>query len=444
MRKTGFLLFVIIIILGFLVGCNSDVKGVSDVGNNDVDNDVDNVREDVADVKASSTVGLSDIEMIEVEFDKVIGPYSPSENMYPVRDKNTSLWGYIGIHTGEYVIEPQYYDAHRFSDGLAAVQNRDGLWGFINRDGEEVIEYQYYSIAEDQEFNNGHLVQTIITEDYSNRYQDILIDSTGEMVCNIYEITKDYSSYKHYGGYTHVDGQLRNRYVDGPIMPLYDSELNLINENVMAVNGNKYFITHKDDIVKAHDFNGNILFEIVVPGWVEEFVVSDSFVLINKKNYHSVYDLEGNELINENDNLFIRYINDERLIVNTVSGVKIFDVKTSTLIDTDWEYAAIEYGMVVGDRFLVAGTSMTGSVGIYDLLENKSYDTSDMKGTATYVLDDNIALFNYDTVVALDLSTGESVDLCEPGVKVSRIGKLPIYYGNGSGGQMQYYLVRVK
>ena len=438
MRKIRFLLFVVMLIVSLLVGCSSDVKNVKDVdniGNNNVAY--------VADVKTSNKVGLGDIEMIEVDFNEVIGPYSTSEEMYRVRDKNTSLWGYVDIHTGDYVIEPQYYDAHRFSDGLAAVQNRDGLWGF-NKENDVVIDFQYYDITEDQVFNNGYLVQTIVTEDYSNRYQDVMIDSNGEVVCNIHEITKDVMYYKNYGEYIHVEtssssifGKQRLSY------PLYDSELNLISENVMAVNGNKYFVTHQDDVVKAHDFNGDILFEIEEPGWVKEFVVSDSFVLIDKDNYHSVYDLEGNVLISENDNLYIRYVSDERLIVNTVSGVKIFDVKTSTLIDTDWEYATIEYGMIVGDRFLVVGTSMTGTVGIYDLVENRSYDCSDMKGTATFILDDNIALFNYDTVVALDLSTGESVELCEPGVKVSRVGNLPVYYGNSNDGTMQYYLVRV-
>lgn len=50
-----------------------------------------------------------------------------------------SKWGYADM-SGNIVIEPEYANARSFSNGLAAVQDDDGLWGFIDRTGRLVID----------------------------------------------------------------------------------------------------------------------------------------------------------------------------------------------------------------------------------------------------------------------------------------------------------------
>lgn len=50
-------------------------------------------------------------------------------------------WGFVDSN-GNFVIEPQYEDARSFSNGLAAVK-KDGKWGFINTANEMVIEPQF-------------------------------------------------------------------------------------------------------------------------------------------------------------------------------------------------------------------------------------------------------------------------------------------------------------
>jgi hypothetical protein len=50
-------------------------------------------------------------------------------------------WGYRN-RQGEYVIAPQFADARRFSEGLAAVQT-EGKWGFINKQGKLVIQPKF-------------------------------------------------------------------------------------------------------------------------------------------------------------------------------------------------------------------------------------------------------------------------------------------------------------
>jgi hypothetical protein len=46
------------------------------------------------------------------------------------------------VPTGKYVINPQYSNVNRFSDGLAAVQ-QNGLWGYVGIDGKMAIEPQF-------------------------------------------------------------------------------------------------------------------------------------------------------------------------------------------------------------------------------------------------------------------------------------------------------------
>lgn len=50
-------------------------------------------------------------------------------------------WGFVNAN-GQIVIEPQYSDAKSFSNGLAPV-NTDGMWGYINANGEFRIEPQF-------------------------------------------------------------------------------------------------------------------------------------------------------------------------------------------------------------------------------------------------------------------------------------------------------------
>jgi len=44
---------------------------------------------------------------------------------------------------GEFAFEGEFDDAASFSEGLAAVENEDGKWGFINTKGELVIDYKF-------------------------------------------------------------------------------------------------------------------------------------------------------------------------------------------------------------------------------------------------------------------------------------------------------------
>lgn len=71
-----------------------------------------------------------------------------SEGLAPV--KKDGLWGYINSE-GVEVISPRWDKVEDFSEGLAAVRN-SGKWGYINTSGKLVIDYCYWSAGY---FKNG-------------------------------------------------------------------------------------------------------------------------------------------------------------------------------------------------------------------------------------------------------------------------------------------------
>ena len=55
-------------------------------------------------------------------------------------------WGFVDSN-GNMIIEPQYEGARSFSNGKAAIC-QDGLWGYINQAGEEVLECQFTDVRD--------------------------------------------------------------------------------------------------------------------------------------------------------------------------------------------------------------------------------------------------------------------------------------------------------
>ena len=65
-----------------------------------------------------------------------------SEGLTPIKSKVSGKYGYI--NKGLQLAIPVSFKAARpFSEGLAAVENADGLWGFIDTKGKLVIPYNY-------------------------------------------------------------------------------------------------------------------------------------------------------------------------------------------------------------------------------------------------------------------------------------------------------------
>ncbi len=67
------------------------------------------------------------------------------DGLMKVEDYETGLSGYIDID-GNYVVEPKYESAGQYTNGYAKVK-KNGVWGIINRKGNEVIPCQYAEVG---------------------------------------------------------------------------------------------------------------------------------------------------------------------------------------------------------------------------------------------------------------------------------------------------------
>lgn len=74
-----------------------------------------------------------------------------SEDEYMAVKKN-GLWGFVN-KKGEMVIEPQFLDARSFSNELAAVKINE-KWGYIDKNGEVVIEAQFSDAKDFSEYGS--------------------------------------------------------------------------------------------------------------------------------------------------------------------------------------------------------------------------------------------------------------------------------------------------
>lgn len=61
------------------------------------------------------------------------------------RVKTKEGWGFVNKN-GEEIIPCKYKEAYGFSEGLAGVKTKKG-WGFINKDDEEIIPCKYKEVS---------------------------------------------------------------------------------------------------------------------------------------------------------------------------------------------------------------------------------------------------------------------------------------------------------
>ncbi len=97
--------------------------------------------------KSFNTNELSVINLWHVS--KAVGDYH--EGLASI--KKNSKWGFIDKEGNE-VISCKYEEVHDFYEGLAAVK-KDGLWGFIDKEGNEVISCEYNNHCIVGDFHDG-------------------------------------------------------------------------------------------------------------------------------------------------------------------------------------------------------------------------------------------------------------------------------------------------
>ena len=164
--------------------------------------------------------------------------------------------GFLNVNTGEIVIEPQYRRAWIFSEGVAAVM-KNGKIGFINRQNETVIPFQYdYAdrdgMAIDYLFRSGYCVMT------DKRGACGIIDPVGNWVM---EAKYDCIWTPHKGKYRIVkDGDLYGL-LDGSLSFIFPIEYDYIE---YEAEGGVFL---KKDGYKWHaDYDGTVLCPFLCDG----------------------------------------------------------------------------------------------------------------------------------------------------------------------------------
>lgn len=216
-------------------------------------------------------------------------------------DKNNKR-GYLNAYTGEVVIEPQYDAAWVFSDGLAAVK-KDNMIGFINKDGELVIpfnfkhnkrEYDYDYI--DYGFHNGYCYMI-----GDNGCQGV-INKSGEWCI---EPNYQYiSKIARYNGFiTHTNNNLCG-YIDKDMNVVFPDEYSKID-----ITPDGYILT-KDNRMWKEDFNGKVtnphMFEYTgnmsyIIGYNNDgdgiYKLSDTYKYYYVNEHYGLYNIKTQEFV---------------------------------------------------------------------------------------------------------------------------------------------------
>ncbi len=178
----------------------SDVSGDAGYDNDSESGEFTTETDDEKSITSSAKGILNDIESAVTPKEKL----SYFEKLFEegpllAWDENLRA-GYIN-KSGEWVIQPQFSEGHKFSEGFASVKDKDtGMWGFIDTEGNFVIPPQYGSAGS---FIDGCAPVSI--ETYKNFG---LINTRGE-----YVIEPIYSEVSHFKeGYAIVKEYDTNQY----------------------------------------------------------------------------------------------------------------------------------------------------------------------------------------------------------------------------------------
>lgn len=156
------------------------------------------------------------------------------------QDQTTKKYGYLDAKCN-IVISPKFKNCESFSEGLALVQNDEGLWGFIDKTGKYVIEPLF--TFKPTSFYDGYAR----VQDKS--YQDHYIDKTGKIAWT----PKNKGNWPNFSGngYLVYGGVILNTSFKEVGRYTSDGNLEQYGDKWFAVSGN-----HGNNIF---DYSGNLL-----------------------------------------------------------------------------------------------------------------------------------------------------------------------------------------
>ena len=209
--------------------------------------------------------------------------------------------------------------SYNFTDGLAAFC-KDGKWGFLNEDGEEVIKAKYDSVWQFKEGltwankgdkvylidKNGEVVKSFNKGVYSplTEFSDglaalskddkvVFVDKKGEVVLSNSKLKYGYYYSHHYGVIT---------YYDGDNWGLMDTEGNIIVKaryNSIAYVCKDRYIAQKDDKWGAIDAKGDTVIDFDYVGIAQNSTENSLYFILNDKNKVLLINESGDEICKE-------------------------------------------------------------------------------------------------------------------------------------------------
>ncbi|MGN0539214.1 MAG: WG repeat-containing protein [Candidatus Fimenecus sp.] len=299
---------------------------------------------------------------------KDLGDYS--EGLIAARDNTSGLWGYID-KTGEYVIEPAYYDALPFSEGLAAVKTVTGFYSFIDKTGKEVIKGEYSGVSASNgkiagyekfyKFSKGYTLVNLGEEGFNNA-KPTLIDTKGNIIKGS---DVEYIDFIDCGEFAVGVNDIYNS--NSSTNGIYDFKYDKIADcsGIFCSTDNKYVMTrtynsgneNDEYTYRAYDGKGNIVFDetnlIGKLGADCVFYIKNEYIIAEKNfngiNTCAVYDLQLNEIIAPGKYNRAFPISDELFIVkNNASNWAIIDKSGKEYMPFESRYT---YSITTGITF---------------------------------------------------------------------------------------------
>lgn len=312
MKRLFNVLVSLVLVASMLAGCGEgqpeqDVATPqsSAIGNAEQpDNEGDKAAEpeSVAEVDTPTAEKPMRVEVLDKTF-KEIGQWS--EGVCPVLDPSTGLWGYVD-KTGEYVIQPQYYEALPFSEDLAAVKGATGMYSFIDKSGKSAFAGEFSSVesrylrslvgfadgfaaVREKGGGNRKLIDKsgavskeldgngpniILQTQYANHGEFLLQMNGGQM----YD--------KQYNEICKVDGRPQFSYT------------NTSSASFLFSDTTKYLVVEGDSGYYVVDATGKTVFEQKqIPGPVDKMGITDDYVIatrrVNDIKTAAVFNLDG-------------------------------------------------------------------------------------------------------------------------------------------------------
>lgn len=183
--------------------------------------------------------------------------FSIKNGLALVWDKKAHLWGYRNDKC-QWVIKPSYRNAHQFSNGLAAVQDENKKWGFIDTTGKWIIQPVYSREPSDFAMSYAMVVDKLDRVHFINRNGNIVWSDNPSF--NIGKIRPFLNN--DYAIWTYSDG---NYLIDSSFKKRVKLDIDASGGNSRVTNYNKdYFqwLTSWNGVSRLIDWKGNLLLEL--------------------------------------------------------------------------------------------------------------------------------------------------------------------------------------